>query len=54
MTEQNLAGAFELAQQEDAVLLLDEVDRFLQDQRKARQSWEFTAVNEMLTKMESY
>ena len=54
MTEQNLAGAFERAQQEDAVLLLDEVDSFLQDRRNARQSWEITAVNEMLTQMESY
>lgn len=54
MTEQNLAGAFERAQQEDAVLLLDEVDSFLQDRRNARQSWEVTAVNEMLTQMESY
>lgn len=54
MTEQNLADAFERAQQEDAVLLLDEVDSFLQDRRKARQSWEVTAVNEMLTQMESY
>ncbi|WP_306456501.1 ATP-binding protein [Pseudomonas sp. LJDD11] len=54
MTEQNLAGAFEQAQQQDAVLLLDEVDSFLQDRRKARQSWEITAVNEMLTQMESY
>lgn len=54
MTEQNLAGAFERAQQDDAVLLLDEVDSFLQDRRNARQSWEITAVNEMLTQMESY
>jgi SpoVK/Ycf46/Vps4 family AAA+-type ATPase len=54
MTEQNLAGAFESAQQADAVLLLDEVDSFLQDRRKARQSWEVTTVNEMLTQMESY
>lgn len=53
-TEQNLAQAFDRAQQEDAVLLLDEVDSFLQDRRKARQSWEVTAVNEMLTQMESY
>ena len=54
MTEQNLAAAFEQAQREDAVLLLDEVDSFLQDRRKARHSWEVTAVNEMLTQMESY
>ncbi|MDU9394796.1 AAA family ATPase [Pseudomonas sp. zfem002] len=53
-TEKNLADTFERARQEDAVLLLDEVDSFLQDRRKARQSWEVTAVNEMLTQMESY
>ncbi len=34
--------------------LIDEVDRFLQDRRNALQSWEITAVNEMLTQMESY
>ncbi len=53
-TEQNLAKAFEKASQDGAVLLLDEVDSFLQDRRKAQQSWEVTAVNEMLTQMESY
>ena len=30
------------------------VDSFLQDRRKARHSWEVSAVNEMLTQMESY
>jgi SpoVK/Ycf46/Vps4 family AAA+-type ATPase len=54
MTEQNFARAFEQATDDDAVLLLDEVDSFLQDRRKARNSWEVTAVNEMLTQMESY
>lgn len=54
MTEKNLAGAFERAEEEDAVLLLDEVDSFLQDRRNARHGWEVTAVNEMLTQMESY
>ena len=53
-TEQNLAEAFAQATQDGAVLLLDEVDSFLQDRRKAKQSWEVTAVNEMLTQMESY
>ncbi len=53
-TEQNLARAFEKASEEQAVLLLDEVDSFLQDRKKATQSWEVTAVNEMLTQMESY
>ena len=54
MTEKNLAGAFERAEDEGAVLLLDEVDSFLQDRRHARHGWEVTAVNEMLTQMESY
>lgn len=54
MTEQNFARAFEQAADDDAVLLLDEVDSFLQDRRKARHSWEVSAVNEMLTQMESY
>ncbi len=54
MTEQNFARAFEQATDDDAVLLLDEVDSFLQDRRKARHSWEVSAVNEMLTQMESY
>lgn len=53
-TEQNLAKVFEKASAEGAVLLLDEVDSFLQDRKKASQSWEVTAVNEMLTQMESY
>lgn len=54
MTEQNFARAFEQASDENAVLLLDEVDSFLQDRRKAKQSWEVTSVNEMLTQMENY
>jgi hypothetical protein len=54
MTEQNFARAFEQATDDDAILLLDEVDSFLQDRRKARHSWEVSAVNEMLTQMESY
>lgn len=36
------------------MLLLDEVDGFLQDRRVARASWEVTGVNEMLTQMESF
>lgn len=54
MTEQNFARAFEQANDDGAVLLLDEVDSFLQDRRKAHHSWEVSAVNEMLTQMESY
>jgi len=53
-TEGNLARAFQQAERDDAVLLLDEVDSFLQERSKARYSWEITAVNEMLTQMESF
>ncbi len=53
-TEKNIAQAFEEAEQEGALLLIDEVDGFLQDRRNARNSWEVSGVNEMLTQMESY
>lgn len=53
-TEQNMARAFRDAEREKAVLLIDEVDSFLQDRRGANKSWEVTAVNEMLTQMESF
>jgi len=54
MSEKRLAGAFRDAAADRAVLLLDEVDSFLQDRRGARHSWEVTQVNEMLTQMESF
>lgn len=53
-TERNLAQAFQQAREDGAVLMLDEIDSFLRDRRKAQHSWEITAVNEMLTQMESY
>ena len=36
------------------MLLIDEVDSFLQDRREAKRSWETTQVNEMLTQMEAF
>lgn len=54
MTEKNMARAFREAKKSGAVLLLDEVDSFLQDRRDAQRSWEVTAVNEMLTQMEVF
>jgi transitional endoplasmic reticulum ATPase len=54
MTESNLADAFAQAKASKAVLLIDEVDSFLQDRSRAGKSWEVTAVNEMLTQMESF
>ena len=53
-TEQLIAEAFEQAHADDAVLLIDEVDSFLQDRREAKRSWETTQVNEMLTQMEAF
>ncbi len=52
--EKNIARAFREAEQEGAVLLIDEVDSFLQDRRGAQRGWEVTLVNEMLTQMESF
>ena len=53
-TEQNIAEMFREAGREQAVLLLDEADSFLRDRRGARQAWELTQVNEMLTQMEAF
>ncbi len=52
--ERNIARAFREAQTEGAVLLMDEVDSFLQDRRGAQRGWEVSLVNEMLTQMESF
>ena len=52
--EKNIAKAFHEAEQEGALLLIDEVDSFLQDRRGAQQSWQINLVNEMLTQMESF
>ncbi len=53
-TEQNMAAMFAEAESEDAVLLLDEADSFLQDRRGAQRTYEVTEVNEMLQGMERF
>jgi transitional endoplasmic reticulum ATPase len=53
-SEKNIARAFLQAEREGAVLLVDEVDSFLQDRRGAARGWEVTQVNEMLTQMEAF
>jgi len=53
-TEQNMAGMFAEAEAENAVLLLDEADSFLQDRRGAQRTYEVTEVNEMLQGMERH
>jgi transitional endoplasmic reticulum ATPase len=53
-TEMHIAGTFEKALRDDAILMIDEVDSFLQDRAKAVRSWEVTQVNELLTRMETF
>lgn len=53
-TEKNLARAFEEAEQDDALLLFDEADSFLQDRRGAHRSWEISQVNEFLQQLERF
>jgi len=52
-TEQNIKKAFIESKNNEALLLFDEADSFLQDRTGAQRSWEVTNVNEMLTQMES-
>ncbi len=52
--EHNIAHAFRQATLDGALLLIDEVDSFLQDRRGAQRGWEVSLVNEMLTQMESF
>ena len=53
-TERNLAEMFARAEREQAVLLLDEADSFLQERRGAQRHHEVTEVNEMLQGMERF
>lgn len=53
-SEKSIAKAFHQAEQEGALLLIDEVDSFLQNRRNAQRGWEVSLVNEMLTQMESF
>lgn len=53
-TEQQMAEMFRSAAESRAVLILDEADSFLQSREQARNSWEVTAVNEMLTQLEAF
>lgn len=53
-TEKEIAAAFDEAKDKGAILLLDEVDSFLNSRESHTRSWESTMVNEMLTQMESF
>lgn len=51
-SEKSIRAAFESAEQDGAVLVIDEVDSFLFDRRQATRSWETTCVNEFLTDLQ--
>ncbi len=53
-TEANIAAMFREAEAEDAVLLLDEADSFLQERADAQQTWQVTQVNELLVQIEAF
>lgn len=53
-TEQRITAMFAQAQDEGAILLLDEADSFLCDRMGAQRQWELTQTNEFLTRLESF
>ncbi len=53
-TEQNIKKAFREAEEEKAILFLDEIDGLVQSRENARRSWEISQVNELLHRMENF
>lgn len=53
-SEQNIKKMFDEGLDEDAIVLLDEADSFMRDRSMAKNSWEVTQVNELLTRMERF
>ena len=53
-TEKLIADAFEEAEQNEAILFLDEADSFFYPRKDATHSWEKTQTNELLTQMENF
>ena len=53
VAEQQVADAFARAEDEGAVLVIDEADSFIYSRGMASHSWETTLVNEFLTALES-
>lgn len=52
--EKNVRRAFEEAEGDEAVLVIDEADSVLFDRDRARHSWEISFTNEFLTRMEHF
>ena len=53
-TEQNIKAAFKEAEEQKAILVIDEADSMLYDRKYARQDFQVASVNEMLVQMESF
>ncbi|AKV98092.1 hypothetical protein ACP86_19185 [Marinobacter sp. CP1] len=53
-TEKNIAEIFDKAERTGAVLLLDEADTFLYSRNTAQRSWEISAVNEFMVRLERF
>lgn len=53
-TEKQIAAMFREAENEKAIVFLDEADSFLADRQQANRSWEVTQVNELLQQMERF
>jgi SpoVK/Ycf46/Vps4 family AAA+-type ATPase len=53
-SEQNVRAAFAYAEDEKAVLFIDEIESLLSERRLASHSWEVSTVNEMLMAMEGF
>jgi transitional endoplasmic reticulum ATPase len=54
MTEKNIKAAFEEAEREEALLIIDEADSLLFNREQAVRSWEVSQTNEFLTRMEKF
>lgn len=53
-SEKRITEAFDQAEEEGAILLLDEADSFLRDRQRSEQSWQISTVNELLQRMERF
>ncbi len=54
MAEKNIRSAFDEAEREEAILVIDEADSLMFSRKKAIRSWESSQTNEFLTAMERF
>jgi len=52
--EKNIRAAFEEAEREEAILIMDEAESLLFNRDRAQRSWEINLTNEFLTSMERF